>query len=343
MTITHRYSYSQINTYASCPTLYKLRYEDALVRLGEGEHDLRFGKAWDAAMNALYAPSGTVVLARTAFATSYPESEYPAVLPSWSQGKTFSSGLAGIAQYVEHWREEDQWWDVVSIQSRDKHETDDGDSRTVVLDLVVRDKRDGLIYGVDNKSTGKYLNADFWLQFDPHSQIRQYVDHLQRKYGECGGFYINAAGFRTRTKAYTPRTGPDKGVQLPAGDWRDFKRMCFNPNADAIAAERVNFSSWVRKIEGDRESGVWGYNTDYCKRGPITCPYHVICSAGYQWPRDAQLIEAHYQQRCTRIAADGERCWLKPHGEDIEHDSTRPVRADFEIELDEEIEEAISD
>jgi hypothetical protein len=334
-----RYSHSQISAYASCPTLYKFRYEDSLVPLQESEHDLKFGKAWDSGLNVLYSTDGNIDLAQKAFSESYPRAEYPAPLPSWSQGKSFSSGLEGITEYVDKWREEDQWWEVVTVQFRDKYETDDGDSRTVVLDLVVRDRRDGLIYGVDSKSTGKYLNADFWLQFDPHSQIRQYVDRLQHTYGECGGFYINAASFRTRTKAYTPRTGPDKGVQLPAGDWRDFKRMCFNPNQDAVRAERANFTSWVKKIEQDRETGLWGYNTNYCKRGAIVCPYHQICSAGYQWPRDRELIESHYRLRCTRTAANGERCWLTP-GHEGEHDSTRPVQQDYEVDLNEEIEEA---
>jgi hypothetical protein len=336
----HRYSYSQISTYASCPTLYKFRYEDSLVRIGESEHDLRFGKAWDAAMNALYASDSGVSAAERTFKESYPASEYPSVLPYCSPGKSFASGLAGVSEYANKWKEDDSHWEVVSTQARDAHETDDGDSRTVVLDLVVRDRRDGLIYGVDNKTTGKYLDSDFWLQFDPHSQIRQYVDHLQSQHGEVGGFYINAASFRHRTKAYTPRKGPDKGVQLPAGDWRDFKRMCFNPNGDALQAERNNFTSWVRKIEADRESGVWGYNTNYCKRGPIVCPYHTICERGYQWPRDADLIESNYQQRCTRIAANGERCWLRPRHEG-EHDPTRPMRDDYEVDLNEnEIEEA---
>lgn len=336
-----RYSYSQISTYQSCPTLYKFRYVDHLAVIGESEHDLRFGKAWDCALNALYAGKG-IVEAKAAFIISYPESEYPVALPYWSPGKSFQSGLDGIAEYVEHYEDEDQNWEVISIQSRDRTESDDGESRTVVLDLIVRDRRDGLIYGVDSKSTGKYLNSDYWLQFDPHSQIRQYVDHLQRKYGECGGFYINATSFRNRSKAYTPRKGPDKGIQLPAGDWREFRRMCFNPNAEAVQAERTNFTSWVKKIEADRESNTWGYNTNYCKRGPIICPYHKICSSGWSWPRDAQLIEAHYRQRCPFVVG-GERCWLEPEHEG-ECDPTRPLVQESEIEFaEDDVEEAVSE
>lgn len=340
-----RYSYSQVSTYASCPTLYKFKYVDHLQAIGESEHDLRFGKAWDAALNDWYSGgqynSNGVTDAQKAFADSYPESEYPVVLPYWSLGKSFQSGLDGIAEYAERYRDEDENWEVVSIQSRDKTETDDGDSRTVVLDRVIKDKRDGLYYGVDTKTTGKYLDSDYWLQFDPHSQIRQYVDHLQQKYGreQVGGFYIDACSFRHRSKAYTPRKGPDKGVQLPAGDWRDFKRMVFNPNAEAVQAERDNFSNWVRKIEADRASQSWGYNTNFCKRGPIVCPFHKICSVGWQWPRDAALIENHYQQRCPLIK-DGERCWLAP-GHEGECDSTRPVVEDTQVEFDDEVEEAV--
>lgn len=341
MSEQHRYSYSQISTYAACPLLYKLHYLDNLVpRQEHGRHDLDFGAAIHDALSVLYSPTGNLKLAREAFAASYPEARYPPELPYWSQGKSFQGGLAAIGAYVNQWRDEDAWWDVVSVERMNT--SDDGEERRLVkLDLVVRDKRDGLIYGVDHKCTGRYLDANYWAAFDPHSQIRQYVDQIQKRYGECGGFYINALSLRHRTKAYTPRKGPDKGVQLPAGDWCEFKRMCFNPNADAVASERENFSAWVRRIESDKESGVWGYNTDHCVRGPITCEYHKLCSAGYQWPRDADLIDAHYRQQCIRIAKDGNRCQLEPHGDEIAHDSTRPVVADYEIDLSEEIEDAI--
>lgn len=336
----HRYSYSQIKLYQECPLKYRLRYIDHLVPLsGESEHDLRFGRAIDAALNAYYGGERSVAEAQAAFTNSYPASEYPAALPYWSPGKTFQNGLNALAAYADHYQDEDQYWDVIAVQSSERIE-DVEDDRLVRLDLVIRDTRDGLIYGVDHKSTVKYLDKDFNAKFDPHSQIRQYVDRLQRKYGECGGFYINALSFRHRTKAYTPRSGPDKGIQLPAGDWYSFKRLCFNPNADAVQAERDNFDSWVRKIESDKASGHWAYNTEQCVRGPLVCEYHAICSSGYQWPRDADLITAHYRQRCIRLVG-GERCQLDA-GHEGEHDATKPVVQDYEIETDSEIEEAVS-
>lgn len=339
--MTHRYSYSQIQIYAACPLKYRYRYLDQLVPLaGESNHDLKFGRAIDAALSAYYVNNLSVVEAELAFELSYPESDYPVTLPYWSPGKTFENGLNAIAAYADHWQEDNQYWEVIAVQSSQSVEDVDSD-RLVKIDLVIRDRRDGLIYGVDFKSTGKYLDKDFNAKFDPHSQIRQYVDRLQRKYGEVGGFYIDALSFRHRTKAYTPRQGPDKGVQLSAGDWYAFKRLVFNPNAEAVSAERDNFDSWVRKIENDRESGSWGYNTEQCVRGPLVCEYHQICSAGYQWPRDQDLIENYYRRQCIRLVG-GERCQLEPHGPEIEHDATKRVQVDFQIDItDDEVEDAI--
>lgn len=337
----HRYSYSQISTYASCPLKYKLRYIDCLTPIQEGgRHDLDFGSAIHDALAVLYSPGGSVRAAREAFALSYPKPRYPDPLPLWSQGKSFSGGLAAIGAYADHYREEDRYWQVLSVERMNT--ADDGEERRLVkLDLVVRDTRDSMVYGIDNKVTGKYLDANYWAAFDPHSQIRQYVDHLQRKYGECGGFYINALSLRHHQKAYTPRTGPQKGQQLPAGDWREFKRMCFNPNIEAIEAERESMRAWIEQIEHAKREETWAYNTDQCVRGPIVCEYHRMCSAGYAWPRDQQLIESYYRQRCIRIARGGERCWLAP-GHEGEHDSTKPQVADFEIDIAEEnIEESV--
>lgn len=169
-------------------------------------------------------------------------------------------------------------------------------------------------------------------------EVARWLRHLQEQYGEVGGFYINAASFRHRTKAYTPRKGPDKGVLQPAGDWCSFKRMLFNPNQEAIAQEARSFTNWIQKIEGDQVSGNWAYNTDQCVRGPLVCPYHKICSAGYTWPRDADLILQYYVRRCMELV-DGERCWLEPEHEGA-CDSTPPEIPDAEVDLSEEIEDA---
>jgi hypothetical protein len=340
----HRYSYSQLQTYIACPLKYAHRYVNQLMPLSgdDQEHDLRYGRAIDAALNAYYKHGCCIEEAQEAFTTNYPESEYPAILPLWSQGKTFNNGLIALAAYAEHWQDDDQYWEVIGVQSSQRSEEDSDSDRLVRIDLVIRDRRDGLIYGVDHKATGKYLDKDFNAKFDPHSQIRQYVDRLQRKYGQVGGFYINALSFKHRSKAYTPRQGPDKGIQLPAGDWYSFKRLVFNPNAEAINAERDNFDGWVSKIESDRASGHWAYNTEHCIRGPFICEYHQICSAGYQWPRDAELIINYYRQQCIRLASNGERCQLEPEHEG-EHDSTKQAQPDFEISLaEDEIEEALS-
>lgn len=335
----HRYSYSQIQKYATCPTLYKLRYVDQLVPInGESSHDLKFGRAIDAALTAYYRSDQVLGEALRAFDNSYPKEDYPASLPYWSPGKTYDNGLTALTAYAEHWQDDNQYWEVVGVQSGESVEDVESD-RLVKIDLVIRDRRDGLVYGVDFKSTGKYLDKDFNAKFDPHSQIRQYVDRLQRKWGAIGGFYIDALSFRHRSKAYTPRSGPDKGVQLPAGDWYAFKRLVFNPNQEAVTAERDNFDSWVRKIQSDRVSGQWGYNTEQCVRGPLVCEYHQICSAGYQWPRDADLITNYYRQQCIRLIK-GERCQLEV-GHEGEHDSTPRRAMEPEVDLsDDDIQDA---
>jgi hypothetical protein len=328
------YSYSSIQTYASCGVKYYLKYIAQLASPNESEHDLRYGKAWDSALNSWYE-WGIVELAKAAFADSYPAEEFPSLLPYWSQGKSFLNAMQAIPAYIDKWAEDDRWHEVLAVQPRE--ETDSwGSDRVVVLDLVTRDRRDGLVYGWDAKSTGKYLDAKYAAQFDPHSQLRQYVGQLQEQYpGQVGGFYINAASFRHRSKSVTPRKGPNAGVLQPQGDWFDFKRWLFTPNRAAIESEKSSFQSWVAKIQNDRATDTWAYNTDQCVRGEFPCPYHQICSAGYSWPRDAQLIEGlGYKQRCL-LLVDGERCWLEPEHSG-ECDSTRPQAIEAGYDLDDD-------
>lgn len=319
--MTDRHSDSSLSLYRSCPLKYRLARIEGLQSLQPGSrHDLDYGKAVDAALNTLYSPNGTVKTAQEAFAEAYPADEYPTELPRWSQGKSFANGLAAIAGYARRWYEDDQHWDVVRVQELESTgESEYG--RVVRLDLVVRDKRDGLIYGCDNKSTGKYLDSSYWTQFEPHSQIRSYALHLKQQYGSYGGFYINAISFRHRAKAYTPRKGPQKGVPLPAGDWFDFARVCFNPNSECLALEAANTAYWINRIEQDTALGIFGYNTAECHRGGIECEFWKICSAGWTWPGDEEIISNYYRQACLALIGVEDRCQLDrghqgPHSPD---------------------------
>lgn len=330
--MTPAYSHSSLSTYRACALKYRLKYELKLVSIRPlSRHDADFGSAWDAGITALYQPSGSLVKAISAFSDAYPAAAYPAILPTNSQGKTFSNGLSALKAYVEQWREDDSHHGVLHVQERNE----DGGDRILKLDLITRDKRDGEVYGWDTKTTGGYLDNKYWGRFSPDSQVRFYAEYIKRKFGSCGGFYINATSFKHRSKAYTPRSGPDKGVQQPAGDWYSFGRMLFNPNSEALKLENDNFAYWSSRIEADKLSGGWGYNTQSCHMYGQDCEYLPICEPGYSWPQDEELIRGNYRQMCPKVLAEG-RCQLDWQHEG-EHDPTPPQQEDYQVEDDAEV------
>lgn len=335
--MTQRYSHSALQLYRLCPLRFKGHYIDYLEPLqAVGRHDLDFGAAWHAGL-AIVHRKGSISEAREVFTAAYPESKYPNPLPSYRgsiTGKSFSNGLAALRAYRDRWEYDDQFHEVLSVEEYERT-----DEHALKLDLVTRDIRDGQVYGWDNKATSSYLNNDYWQRFDPDSQVRFYTDKIKDKYGHCGGFYINAARFYHYSKAYTPRTGPDKGVQKPAGDYVDFARMLFNPNEDCLELERDNRRYWIGRIEHDKFSGVWGYNDQACRQYGRECEYLKLCSAGYTWPRDEELILSYYRQQCPKVL-DAGRCQL---GLDHEGncDPMIAVQDDYVVE-EEEAEEAVS-
>ncbi len=340
-----RFSNSSLSLYRSCPLKYALTYEAHLVPLQPPvTHDLRYGQAVASAMEALYGKDGSVTKARAAFAATYPETEFPDPLPFWSQGKSFSNAMQALKSYAQKWRDEDQYWEVLEVENLETMEDDAaGGSKVVRLDLVVKDTRDGQIYGVDTKSTGKYLDTNYWANYEPHSQIRTYTQYITDKYGYCGGFVINAISFKHRSKSVTPRKGPNKGILQPAGFWHEFGRMTFNPNSACLKLEQDNIAYWVGRIKADKESRQWGYNTDQCHRGGVECEYYKLCSAGYSWPDDDELILGYYRQACLTTVPAG-KCQLDI-GHEGEHDA-RPtvITEDHEIVTEEEeAEDAVVD
>lgn len=335
-----RYSHSSLAMYKACPLKYHYHYNCHLQPQTPGsQHDLDFGSAMHAGIQQLYTPDGTVAKAREAFAAAYPESGYPATLPYWSPGKSFQNGLAAIGGYAQHWREDDRYWEVLEVEKLESV-NDDEDEKVLRLDLIVRDIRDGQVYGVDTKTTGRYLDSGYWTGFEPHSQVRMYAQHIRERYGECAGFIINAISLRHRSKGVTPYKGPNKGVFLPAGDWYEFKRMTFTPNVDCLQLEQTNIQYWLDRVRVDQERDTWGYNTDSCHKGGVECQYHALCSAGYSWPQDDELILSLYRQVCLATIEAG-KCQLD-QDHDGDHSPVRSPQPDFTVELDDEIEEAIS-
>lgn len=336
-----KYSHSMLSLYRLCPLRFKFRYEDKLIPRQVGSaHDINFGSAWDAAITALYRPQGSLKAALEAFAATYPKEAYPAVLPVRSQGKTFSNGLAALRGYVQRWREDDSYQKVLFVNERSQPDDESETGKILKLDLITEDQRDGQVYGWDTKTTGSYLDNSYWQRFEPDSQIRIYTDEIRRRFGHCGGFYINATSFKHRTKAYTPRQGPDKGIQQPAGDWFAFARMCFNPNSDCLKLEQGNFAYWISRIESDRASGQWGYSDQSCHAYGRECEYLKLCSAGYSWPEDEELVLNYYRQACPKVLDEG-RCRLDL-GHEGEHDPNPPVVEDYDIEIEDEVEDAVS-
>jgi len=320
-----------LSLYRACPLKFKFRYEDKLVPIQpESRHDADFGSAFDAGLTAWYK-DGKADKALDVFAAAYPESRYPAILPVNSQGKTFTNGLKALAAYIVRWQEEDAHWTVLHVQEK---MTSESGERSLKLDMIIRDDRDDQVYGVDSKTTGSYLDGRYWSRYEPDSQIRMYANHITELYGHCGGFIINAASFKHRSKAYTPRQGPDKGVQQPAGDWFNFARMTFNPNANCLQLERDNFDYWVGRIEIDRATGNYGYNDQSCHQYGRECEYLKLCSAGYTWPRDEELILGYYRQACPRVLVEG-RCQLDLNHKGNCDPAIRVTVIDNEVEVEE--------
>lgn len=320
------FSHSAQSLYRDCGRKFQLDKLVHLVPRGHRiGHDLRFGSAGHEAMAALY--SGAAIKdVGNAFKLAYPVDQYPDPLPSASQGKSQENFLAMLWAYINtQWKEDRENWEVLEVERPQVSEGLGQYDHMLVLDLIVRDKNDGLIYGVDHKFTGKYLK-DIWAKYEFHSQIMMYAEQIRRRFGQCAGFVLNAFSLRHRSRAYTPRSGPDEGVQLPAGDWFSFGRMIYTPDANHLAIERVNVMNTIDKIRHDILYDSFTYNTGMCFAGSQwECQYYGLCSAGYTWLRDRYQIEENFKQVCYKQISGESRCHR-----DIDHDGDCDEQYDAE-------------
>ena len=273
------YSHSYINRYQGCPLACQYHYELKLRKRDEGaeSHHLVYSRAFHEALAALYSGKGSAS-ANTAFLQGYPRQ-----LDESDLAKTRDNGLEALLQYRLRWKQEDQRWKVLEVESMEHQD----DGFVVKLDLVVRDKETEQIYGIDHKVTGAYLNYDYWTKFEPNSQIVEYVRYIKERWGACDGFIINAISLRYRQRAY-------KGE--PAGPWFAFERQTFNVNERQMQADLDSRHYWVDRIEQSKSSGQWGMNTSQCK----FCEYRELCKAGWFYPEDQELIDIGYYRICGK-------------------------------------------
>lgn len=314
------YSHSYLNRYRECPLACYYRNELRLRKRDEGgeSHHMAYSKAFHEGLGWLYqndyAHSSElpqlVKIAQHLFLDNYPTQ-----LAADDLAKTRENGVAAIAAYVTRWKEEDKRWKVLSCETLDNQD----DGFVVKLDLVVQDLATEQILGIDHKVTGKYLNYDYWANYEPDSQVIEYVRFIKERYGYCDGFIINAIALRHRQRAY-------KGEA--AGPWFAFERQTFNVNERQMEADLTSRQYWVDRVEHSKATGIWGMNTSQCK----FCEYRELCKAGWFYPDDAELIDINYRRVCGKWFGEP----LQPCQLDREHDGGHALEVpvvEFQVEV----------
>lgn len=283
------YSHSELSTYRNCPRAFYLQYVAGLVKRGDerSEHHLRFGFAFHLGLQTYYQ-GGTVEQSCDSFLSAYPRQ-----LDTSDWAKTRENGVATLRAYFHHYKHDKQKYEILSLEQADRFES----GGVVHLDRVILDRDTNNIYGMDTKTTGKYLDFNFYSRFNPNSQINRYVAFIIERYGHCDGFIIDAISLRHRQRAY-------KGE--PAGFWYKFERQMFNPDLSLLQQEAESESYWTARIHDSILANQFGFNTDQCWH----CTYHGICSAGYQWPLDSELIQINYRKTCGILTDELRRCQL---------------------------------
>jgi hypothetical protein len=312
--MSQRYSNSYLDRYRECPLACNYHYELRLRKREEGveSHHMAYSRAMHEGLRRLYLGS-TLREAQDAFLTHYPRQ-----LDTFDNAKTRQNGVTCLGLYAQRWKDEDRRYRVLEVESLDRRE----DGFVVKLDLVWQSLDTEQVYGVDHKVTGKYLNFDYWKQFEPNSQIVEYVGRIREKYEFCDGFIINAIAMRYLQRA--SKNGP-------VGLWCNFERQTFNVNESQRAADLKSREYWIDRVEHSKVTGAWGMNTKSC----YFCEYRDLCKAGWFYPEDEELIEISYRRVCGKWHGEP----LQPCALDAEHEGEHGLlkpeetEAEFVIEV----------
>ncbi len=309
-----RYSNSHIAQFDRCRLAYFYRYVKHLQKIDEERdaHHLVFGRAMHEAFRVLYTDRN-VKLAQQALRDNYPQQLDPDDL-----AKTADNGCFVIEKYWEHYGGDPEW-EIVECESMDS--TDD--DFTVKKDLLVKDRNDNLIV-VDHKFTKRYLNFDFFADYDPNAQISHYIRQVKEKYDHCDGFIINAVRF-----AFLKRASKER----PAGFSVEFERQVFNRTSSQIKRTQQAAAESISEIEHCKETEYWRPNEqpNACK----FCSYRSLCAAGWGWDEDSELILNTFRSVCEKWMPDeGTHCNLNlNHSGDHAHELAAAATVEFVVEV----------
>lgn len=286
------YDNSQLQAYKDCPERYRLKYIEQIQKrkTGEEDHDRNFGKGIHAALELYYRHcQARKALLKVDYYRAFTD-VYPVSLKEDDLAKSPEGARLLLDAYLSHYSHQDQDMEIIAVEVCDsfpigKYTRPDGKEVeiffTVKIDLIVR--KQGCIYFMDHKTTGKSFSYSYWNQFDPNSQITAYTAYCQWKYGECSGGIINALRFGHRLRAY-------KGE--PAGFYQEFQRNIINRNQVQVEDWKRDQMEWVGKLERDRTlimPGMsWNKNEGQC----AYCNYREVCIS----VNDEQIIQQLYEK-----------------------------------------------
>lgn len=263
---------SQMQTFKDCPERYRLKYVLGLRKIEEGrdEHDKEFGGAIHAGLEAIYKGK-PLEEAKLAFSEAY-----PLQLNGEDMAKTQANGLTLLEKYQSHYAIEDKSLEILGVEVKDSFLI--GPLEFLVkIDLIVR--KQGCVYFVDHKTTGKTFNWQYWSRFEPNPQITGYTAYCRAKYGECSGGIINAIRFGHRQNKY---------MGQPAGFYYEFQRQLFNRNQEQVEAWKQDTLQWAKSLEEARlVSNVWKKNEGQCG----FCSFKEVCISC----ADEQIINQLYE------------------------------------------------
>lgn len=252
--------HSERSSFNSCPYRYSLE-KGGLRRITaaptSNAEDRTFGQAVHAGLKAHYdGKDWEAILAE--YTSVYPDKEYKTV------AKNYESGKFLLQNYRTYWSEQDKLWEILGTEVADKISFND-EEHELHIDLVAKNRQTEEVWAWDHKATEKQLGKGFWKKYELDSQITRYTKWVADKYGNCGGFIINAMQVGHRQKMY-------KGE--PAGYYQNFDRQPFSRNPQQIQFWKDSERDWATLIEICQKSDTWPKHlSSLCG----WCDYYELC------------------------------------------------------------------